>query len=127
MLLLCDMRPLGWVFLTLMLPSAFPQLVLAAVPDVPQVILLQLPSEASSLRVPDRDAKRPLVVLARIVGWSTSSEIDASTMRTGPQAVLEAGHPELVTFFAASPGAIDPIFRYRLDDYDTDWTETRAQ
>jgi signal transduction histidine kinase len=121
------MRPLGWVLLTLMLPSAFPQFVRAAVPDVPQVIPSQPPSEASSLRVPDRDARRPLVVPVRIVGWSTSSETGSSTMRTGPQAVLEASHPELVTFFAASSGAIDPIFRYRLDDYDTDWTETRAQ
>lgn len=69
---------------------------------------------------------------ATILGWSFTSELDQSSFRRGPSVALDPGHPEIILFF----GANEPDgraanerteFRYRLDDYDSDWTVTRSR
>lgn len=63
---------------------------------------------------------------ASILGWSFSSELDPGPLRHGRSLALDPGHPEIILFFNAVTEAVSPAeFRYRLDDYDADWTLTR--
>jgi signal transduction histidine kinase len=74
--------------------------------------------------------------MAVIRGWSFSSEIDPATMLTGGSVSLDPGLPEIIFFFDVAPNASEapdaslasgPLeFRYRLDDYDADWTITQG-
>lgn len=63
--------------------------------------------------------------VARILGWSFKDELEEQPLRQGSGVVLDAGHPELILFFTAANARSQPVeFRYRLDDYDADWTLT---
>jgi signal transduction histidine kinase len=91
-----------------------------------------VPSENSDeieLESPPAAAVQPTAILQ---GWSYTSELDPSSLRHGASVVLDPGHPEIILFFGATkPGghvANDKTeFRYRLDDYDSDWTITRSR
>lgn len=63
---------------------------------------------------------------AHITGWSFKDEMSDQPLQHGEQLTLGAGHPDLILFFGATDAeAQAPEFRYRLDDYDPDWTTTR--
>ncbi len=64
---------------------------------------------------------------AVIRGWSFTSELDPATLRQGQELSLDPGHPEVILFFGGSPASPNLEFRYRLDDYDLDWTVTHDQ
>ena len=65
---------------------------------------------------------------AFIRGWSFGSELDQSAIRQGEQVSLDPGHPEIILFFDARGAPELPVeFRYRLDDYDADWTATMSR
>jgi signal transduction histidine kinase len=62
---------------------------------------------------------------AFIRGWSFSTELDPAPLH-GNEVVLDSGHPEIILFFDAAAGSEGSVeFRYRLYDYDLDWTVTR--
>lgn len=64
----------------------------------------------------------------RILGWTFSDEIEGKALRHGDMVSLDPGHPEIILFFTvASSFAKTAEFRYRLNDYDPDWTVTRNQ
>jgi len=73
---------------------------------------------------------------AVVTGWSLSSEVDpstfskvdASTLQKGSSVTLGQGAPELILFYDAVTHSTQPIeFRYRLNDYDPDWTVTQER
>lgn len=65
---------------------------------------------------------------ASILGWSFRSEVDPTDLRHGSEVALDPGHPEIILFFdAAGSGSGKAEFRYRLDDYDSDWTVTQGR
>ena len=90
---------------------------------LPYTALPPPPSEAVqpvSSAVAQRQAPRPF-----IRGWSFSSELNPADLRNGGDLALDPGHPEVILFFDAAPSTSTPTeFRYRLDDYDADWTVT---
>ena len=57
-------------------------------------------------------------------GWSFRSEREGSNLLHGDAVALDPGHPEIIVFFDATGRDAKTEFRYRLDDYDADWTET---
>jgi len=60
-----------------------------------------------------------------ITGWSLKSEIDPSAIEHGVKVTLGPGQPEVIFFFDTDTSSNTPIeYRYRLNDYDTDWTVT---
>jgi signal transduction histidine kinase len=70
--------------------------------------------------------------IATILGWSYTSELDQATIRHGASVALDPGHPEIILFFGASKpdghaASERTEFRYRLEDYDSDWTVTRSR
>jgi signal transduction histidine kinase len=65
---------------------------------------------------------------AVIRGWSPGSELAPSSAATGQEVRLDPGTTDVVFFFDAVtvPGTTSPIeFRYRMTDYDGDWSVTR--
>jgi signal transduction histidine kinase len=65
---------------------------------------------------------------ATILGWSSHSELDVTAVRPGDELTLDPGQPEIVVFFGAtSPLKGDVEYRYRLNDYNLDWTVTRER
>ncbi len=63
---------------------------------------------------------------ATILGWSRHSETGYTAVRAGNEVSLDAGEPEIIVFYGAlSPPERDVEYRYRLRDYNLDWTETR--
>ena len=62
-----------------------------------------------------------------IRGWSFTSEIDESSIQHGTAVTLSPGHPEIILFFDADPVLPSVEFRYRLLDYDADWTATMGR
>jgi signal transduction histidine kinase len=89
-----------------------------------------LPETAVPVLAPDSGPQQPVRGAAReatkaiILGWSFSSEFDPGTLRQGQDLSLDAGHPEVILFFDGVPPSPNLEFRYRLDDYDPDWTIT---
>ena len=76
-----------------------------------------------SIRQPKQPAEQQPT--AAILGWTFDSEIETQSLQSA-QSVLEAGRPELILFFTVKNGKPEGVeFRYRLDDYDPDWTLTR--
>jgi len=62
---------------------------------------------------------------AIIPGWSFTTELANSIVGTSGEVSLDPGHSDLVFFFDATPATARPVeFRYRLTDYDIDWTVT---
>ncbi len=59
-----------------------------------------------------------------IRGWSFRSEREQGDLAHGTEVALDPGHPEIILFFDATGRNGKTEFRYRLDDYDADWTET---
>ncbi len=57
-------------------------------------------------------------------GWSFRSERGGGDLLHGSDVALDPGHPEIILFFDATGRDAKTEFRYRLDDYDADWTET---
>jgi signal transduction histidine kinase len=69
---------------------------------------------------------------AVIRGWSLGSELHpdgaAASDSTAGSVTLVPGQPQVVLFFDAAPAAAQPVeFRYRLYDYDADWTVTTGR
>lgn len=63
-----------------------------------------------------------------IIGWSFKGEIRDKSLQHGSRLILDPGHPEVVLFFAGELWPSQPVeFRYRLSDYDPDWTITANQ
>jgi signal transduction histidine kinase len=62
---------------------------------------------------------------ASIRGWSFGSElVHTATLQNGT-IILDPGQPQIVLFFDGSASNSAPTeFRYRLNDYDADWTVT---
>ncbi len=61
---------------------------------------------------------------AVISGWSFTSEVDPPIARKDTVIALEPGYPQIIFFFDALPRTASAEFRYKLDDYDLDWTVT---
>jgi signal transduction histidine kinase len=62
---------------------------------------------------------------ASIRGWSFGGEVEPTELHHDSTIILDPGQPEIVLFFDATPyAAASTEFRYRLDDYDSDWTVT---
>ncbi|ADV81655.1 histidine kinase [Terriglobus saanensis SP1PR4] len=60
-----------------------------------------------------------------IRGFSFASETDASSVQHASDVSLPPGHPEIILFFDTVSPIRGPVeFRYRLNDYDGDWTVT---
>ncbi len=57
-------------------------------------------------------------------GWSFRSEREGGDLLHESDVALDPGHPEIILFFDATGRDAKTEFRYRLDDYDADWTET---
>lgn len=64
---------------------------------------------------------------AFIRGWSFTSEVDESSIHPGKSIVLDPGQPEIILFFDSAGVRPGTEFRYRLKDYDADWTVTRGR
>jgi signal transduction histidine kinase len=66
--------------------------------------------------------------VASIAGWSFNNELESRVVPQDKQVVLDPRQPEIILFFNPAPTRERPIeFRYRLSDYDLNWTVTRAQ
>lgn len=66
--------------------------------------------------------------VASIAGWSFDNELEPRAVPQDKQVVLDPKQPEIILFFSPTPTAGKPIeFRYRLSDYDLNWTVTRAR
>jgi signal transduction histidine kinase len=64
---------------------------------------------------------------AFIRGWSLGSELD-SALRHDGEISLDPSHSEIVFFFdTGAPSDASIEFRYRLYDYDSDWTVTAGR
>ncbi len=63
---------------------------------------------------------------ASVRGWSFGSEVDPTALRQNGTIILDPGQPEIVLFFDDSASA-PTEFRYRLNDYDAEWTVTRGR
>jgi signal transduction histidine kinase len=63
-----------------------------------------------------------------ISGWSLNSEVAPTTLDKDTPVSLDPGNLELILFFGATPSS-PPLseFRYRLNDYDPDWTVTHER
>jgi signal transduction histidine kinase len=62
---------------------------------------------------------------AFISGWSLNSEVVSTPLAAGPVS-LDPSNLELILFFGSTPPSSSPKeYRYRLSDYDNDWTVTR--
>lgn len=79
-----------------------------------------VPSSTQNMPAPTIAAKG--VITAPLTGWSLNDELDSKPHHE-PDIDLEPGHPNVIIFFSASPPT---IFRYRLINYDADWTVTTA-
>lgn len=67
---------------------------------------------------------------ALIRGWSLGSELSPSVSATGQAVCLDPGTNDVVFFFdaVAPAGGRTPVeFRYRLAEYDSEWTTTREK
>ena len=100
---------------------------LACSPSSGQVAPLNDPSVA----VDNPDAGPPASQFATagdpapyIRGWSFHSEREQADLLHGSEVTLDPGHPEIILFFDATARNGKTEFRYRLDDYDADWTVT---
>jgi signal transduction histidine kinase len=63
---------------------------------------------------------------AIIRGWSLHSEMDSTAVQPAGEATLNPGEPEIIVFFGAdTPAPKNVVYRYRLRDYNLDWTETQ--
>lgn len=66
--------------------------------------------------------------VASIAGWSFDNELESKVLPPDGQVVLDPKQPEIILFFNPAPAAERPVeFRYRLSDYDLNWTVTRSQ
>jgi signal transduction histidine kinase len=99
---------------------------------VPQPDILSVPSKPdlsaplTEAAVPE-NAKHENSPQAYISGWSLNSEVaPAKKDRTTPVS-LDPGNLELILFFDATPSSAQMEFRYRLNDYDPDWTITHER
>lgn len=82
-------------------------------------------AESSAAATPVTSGNEPRAVIR---AWSTGSELSPSAAATGREVRLDPGTTDVVFFFDAdtSPGTMAPIeFRYRMTDYDGDWSVTR--
>jgi signal transduction histidine kinase len=65
---------------------------------------------------------------ATIQGWKFTSELDSTGLHRSDEVSLDPGQPEIIVFFKANQSLGNPVeFRYRLYDYDLEWTVTRGQ
>ncbi len=65
---------------------------------------------------------------ATILGWSSHNELALTALRHSDEVTLDPGQPEIVIFYGvASPTRGDVEYRYRLNDYNLDWTVTRER
>ena len=92
-----------------------------------QVAPLNVPS--GSVDLPHAGAAAPSVSadvgpLPFIRGWSFHNEREQGNLQHGSEVALDPGCPEIIVFFDAARRDGRTEFRYRLDDYDGDWTET---
>jgi len=99
-----------------------------AVPQIAPMPYTPLPApaaESQAVGSPESSENQPGAVIR---GWSLGSELAPSAAVTGQEARLNPGTTDVVFFFDAVtvPGSTAPIeFRYRLTDYDGDWSVTR--
>jgi signal transduction histidine kinase len=88
---------------------------------------LPSPPAAGQERTPAVPGEPQPAVKVLIRGWSLDSEIGSADMRHGDLVQMEPGYPGITVFFDAQPSSIPIEFRYRLDDLDSDWTETTSR
>lgn len=84
-----------------------------------------LPADADSTIDAGAKSKGQIEPEAFLRGWSFRNEVDQTNLSQGPEVSLDPGHPEIILFFDAThrvDGRTE--FRYRLNDYDADWTVT---
>jgi signal transduction histidine kinase len=62
---------------------------------------------------------------AFVSGWSLNSEVASTPLTAGGAVSLDPSNLELILFFGSTPPSSSTEFRYRLSDYDNDWTVTR--
>lgn len=99
--------------------SLMPPLLLAQIAPVTEIVVGTPKADAVPAPL---NANSGTLPAARILGWSRSNEEMPS--HTGAVS-LDPGNLELVLFFDdGNPTSHTVEFRYRLDDYDPDWTVT---
>jgi signal transduction histidine kinase len=113
-----------WIFL-LLVSSIFvlrAKAQIAPLPYAPVPPVVQDDWEPDAAKASSANGPR-----AFIRGWSFSTEIDPA-LRHGNEVKLDSGHPEIILFFDAAIRSEESTeFRYRLYDYDLDWTVTRGR
>jgi len=112
-------KPLG-IALIVLCSAAWVRLPAQAAPV--EVLVAPQPKATQPEPAVSSVAKQPKVV---VTGYSLSSETDAASIQHGGEASLPAGQPEVIVFFDTAVSGGGPVeFRYRLSDYDADWTAT---
>jgi signal transduction histidine kinase len=109
----------------LVLSGLIPLRAMAQIAPLPYTSVPAAAAEAPSAKpgTTSKDAPK-----AFIRGWSFGSELDASTIQHRDSVSLDPGHPEIILFFDAQALPEAPVeFRYRLTDYDADWTGTMTR
>jgi signal transduction histidine kinase len=82
-------------------------------------------AESPTAGTPANSGSEPRAVIR---GWSLGGELAPTAAATSQEIRLNPGTTDVVFFFDAltAPGATTPIeFRYRMADYDGDWSVTR--
>jgi signal transduction histidine kinase len=101
-------------------PRAIAQI--AHMPDTPAAAPAV---DSPAVGTPGSSGSEPRAVIR---GWSPGSELAPSSAATGQEIRFDPGTTDVVFFFDAVtvPGTTAPIeFRYRMTDYDGDWSVTR--
>ncbi len=102
--------------------SYAPMRVLAQIAPMPYTPAPPPPAETSAAGAQSTSRAGPR---ATIYGWSLGSELAPTMMGTNHAVQLDPGASDVVFFFDARPKPPAPIeYRYRLADYDRDWTTT---
>lgn len=74
------------------------------------------------------DPIAPNTPVAAITGWSFSSDPESTDVHTGARVDLKAEQSDIIFFFDALPSSEraspEIEFRYKLVNYDTEWTST---
>jgi signal transduction histidine kinase len=85
----------------------------------------ELTRPATRAAQPEPQSTSPTAPKPIMIGYSFSSEVAPSSLLSHGTVTLDSKHPEVVLFFGSKGGTSKPTnFRYRLDGYDSDWTET---
>ena len=93
-----------------------------------QIVPLNVPSvpvDASDVPGAAANNQGQVQPEAYLRGWSFRNEVDQTGLSQGAEVSLDPGHPEIILFFDAAHRVDGKTeFRYRLNDYDVDWTVT---